>query len=132
MQMAQIALSTGVLLRDPVSFNAHVDIGNFSSNKQMVEVEIWDWGVDQEWDTPTPIPVSPSGAIIVNPNTLRSFLAVITHSAAQPSQNLSHYEVRVKVSEVKNVVVNCFAIKAGGEIVLGNTVLHKNLVEIAV
>jgi len=129
--MAQMTLSTGILLRDPASFNAHVDVGNFSASRQIIEVEMWDWGVDQEWDAPKQIPVSPSGAVIVNPNTLRSFLAVITQSTAQPSLNLSHYEVRVKVSDGKNVVVNCFAIEAGGAIVPGNTVLHKQLVEIA-
>lgn len=129
--MAQVTLSTGILLRDPESFNAHVDVGNFSPSRQIVEVEMWDWGVDQEWDAPEPIPVSPSGAVIVNPNTLRAFLAVITQSTVQPAQSLSHYEVRVTVSDTKNVVVNCYAIKPGGAIVLGNTVLHKNLVEIA-
>lgn len=129
--MAQITLSTGILLRDPSSFNAHVDVGNFSPGRQMVEVAIWDWGVDQEWDTPKPIPVSPSGAVIVNPNSLRSFLAVITQSTVQPTQTLSHYEIRITLSETKNVVVNCFAIEAGGTVVVGNTVLHKSLVELA-
>ena len=129
--MAQVTLSTGILARDPLSFNAHVDVGNFSPSRQMIEVQIWDWGVDQEWDAPMPIPVSPSGPVILNPNSLRSFLAVITQSTVQPSLTLSHYEVRIVVSETKNVVVNCFAIEAGGTIVVGNTVLHKSLVELA-
>lgn len=128
--MAQITLTTGIMLRDPASFNAHIDVGNFSPARQMVEVVMWDWGVDQAWDTPKEIPVSPAGAVIVNPHSLRSFLAVITQSTVQPSQSLSHYEVRVTLSDAENVVVNCFAIESGGAIVMGNTVLHKSLIEI--
>jgi hypothetical protein len=41
-----------------------------------------------------------------------------------------HYEVRITVSDIKNVVVNCFAIDFSGKIITGNTVLHNGLVEI--
>jgi hypothetical protein len=129
--MAQTKLSTGILVRNPASFNAHVDIGNLNqSAKRNVSVEILDWGVDQLWDTPKPVPVSPSGTVTIGPHTLRSFIALITQSTAQPGLNLAHYEVRVTVSNITNVVVNCFAIDSSGNIITGNTVLHNNLVEI--
>jgi len=129
--MAQTKLSTGILLRDPATFNVHVDVVNLNQNSdRKVTVEIFDWGVDQLWDKPKPVSVSPSGATVVGPHTLRSFLALITQSTAQPSLALSHYEVRITVSDIKNVVVNCFAIDFSGHVITGDTVLHSGLVEI--
>lgn len=49
---------------------------------------------------------------------------------AQPGSNLVHYGVRITVSDIKNVVVNCFAIDSSGKIIAGNTVLHNDLVEV--
>jgi hypothetical protein len=129
--MAQTKLSTGILLRDPDSFNAHIDVGNLSSAAKKVKVEIFDWGVDQLWDKPKPVPVSPSGTINVGPHTLRSFIALITQATTQPTLNLVHYEVRVTVSSATSIVVNCFAINSNGKIVTANTVLHHALVKLA-
>jgi hypothetical protein len=129
--MAQTKLSTGLLLRDPASVAAHVDVGNLNqSAKRNVSVEVFDWGVDQIWDTPKPVPVSPSSTVTIGPHTLRSFLAAITQSTAQPGLNLAHFEVRVTVSNIQNVVVNCFATDSSGKVITGNTVLHNSLVEI--
>ena len=113
--MAQTKLSTGILVRDSESSNAHIDVGNLSSVAKKVKVEVFDWGVDQLWDKPKPVPVSPSEAITVGPHTLRSFIALITQSTAQPTLNLAHYEVRVTVSSTTNIVVNCFAINGNGK-----------------
>jgi hypothetical protein len=65
------------------------------------------------------------------PYTLRSFIALINQSTAQPELNLAHYEVCVTVFDIKNVVVNCFALDSNGHMIAGNTVLHNSLVEIA-
>jgi hypothetical protein len=96
----------------------------------MIEVELFDWGVDQLWKEPKPIPVTPAGSISVAPNSLRSFLAPIAQSTAQPAQQLAHYEVRATVSDIEGVVVNCFALDGDGNVITGNTVLHNGLVRI--
>lgn len=129
--MAQTKLSTGILVRAPEAFNAHVDVGNLNqSGNRRVKVEIFDWGVDQLWDEPKPVTVDPSGSVTIGPHTLRSFLAEITQSTTQPGLNLLHYEVRITVSNIKNVVVNCFALGSNGRIIMENTMLHNSLVEI--
>src|SRR6516164_3072435 len=118
-------LSTGVLVRDPASFNAHVDVVNVDpALSQTVAVEILDWGVDQVWSKPTPVPVNPSGPVTVGPHTHQSFIALITQSTAQPSLALSLYEIRVTIPDDPQLVVNCFARDASGRIIEGNTVLH--------
>ena len=44
--MPNKVLSTGVLIRDPASFNANVTIVNTgAATGQTAEVEIFDWGV---------------------------------------------------------------------------------------
>jgi hypothetical protein len=125
-------LSTGVLVRDPASFNAHVDVVNVDpALSQTVAVEILDWGVDQVWSKPTPVPVNPSGPVTVGPHTHQSFIALITQSTAQPSLALSLYEIRVTIPDDPQLVVNCFARDASGRIIEGNTVLHADLAEVA-
>jgi hypothetical protein len=127
--MAQKKLSTGILVRDPASFNAHIDIANLNqSDKRKVMVEVYDWGIDQLWDKP--VLVEPAVSVTMGPHSLSSFPVLITQSTAQPGSNLSHYEVRVTVSDIKNVVVNCFATDYSGKVIAGNTVLHNSLVEI--
>lgn len=129
--MANRKLTTGILSRDSASFNVHVDVGNFDQKTDRhVTVEIFDWGVDQMWDNPQPVSVEPSGPIKIGPHSLRSFLAVIYQSTTQPTFILSHYEVRVSISDIRNVVINCFALDVKGKIRQGNTVRHKDLVEI--
>jgi hypothetical protein len=128
--MSRTTLSTGILARDRSSVNAHIDIANFSASERTMEVVLFDWGVDQLWEEPTPIPVTPAGSITVAPKSLRSFLALITQSTAQPAQQLAHYEVRVTVSDIEDVVVNCFALDGDGNVIAGNTVMHAGLVKI--
>jgi hypothetical protein len=123
--------STGVLVKDPASFNAHVDIMNIDpALSQTVTVAIFDWGVDQQWSNPTPVPVSPPGPVTIGPHTHQSFIALISQSTAQPGLALSMYEIRVTVPDVPQLVVNCFAHDASGNIIEGNTVRHDELVEI--
>jgi hypothetical protein len=119
-------LSTGVLVRDPTSFNAHVEVVNLHPNDtHTVTVEIFDWGVDQVWNDPKPVPVSPSGPTAIGPHTNQAFLALIT-------QAITHYEIRITLPRNKPLVVNCFAIdfESGGRIIDGNTVRHRELVEV--
>ena len=124
-------LSTGVLVRDPASFNAHIDVVNLDPVvSQTVTVEILDWGVNQLWSNPTPVPVIPSGAITIGPHTHQSFLALITQSTAQPSLALALYEIRITIPDDPQLVVNCFALDANDKVVEGNTVLHEELVEV--
>jgi hypothetical protein len=94
-----------------------------------VTTEILDWGVDQLWSNPMLVPVR-SGPVTIGPHTHQSFTALITQSTAQPGLALSLYEIRVTVPDVPQLVVNCFAHDANGEIIEGNTVLHEELVEI--
>ncbi len=127
--MAQTKLTTGILARDPASCNAHIDIANLNqSGKRTVTVESYDWGVDCLWDQP--VLIQPATKVSVGPHSLQSCSVLITNSTAQPGLNLAHFEVRVTVSDLKNVVVNCFALDANGKVVVGNTVLHRSLVEI--
>jgi hypothetical protein len=125
-------LSTGVLVRHPSSINAHVDVVNLDSiDTYTVIVEIFDWGVDQVWNDPTPVPVGPSGAVDIGPHTNQAFLALITDSTAQPNTGLSHYEIRINLPRDKDLVVNCFAIDSSGQIIGEHTVRHKELVEVS-
>jgi hypothetical protein len=122
-------LSTGVLVKDPASFNAHIDIVNIDANlTQTVIVEILDLGVDQVWNQPTPLQLLPSGPVTIPPHTHQSFIALITESTVQPTRALALYEIRVTIPDVPNLVVNCFAKDVNGKIIDGNTVLHEELV----
>ena len=124
-------LSTGVLVRDPASFNAHVEVVNLNPiDMHTVKVEIFDWGVDQLWNDPKPVPVNPSGPTTIGPHTNQTFIALIDQSTTQPTQNLSHYEIRITLPRDKDLVINCFAIEAGGRIIEVNTVRHRELVEV--
>ena len=119
-------LLTGVLVRDPALSNAHVDVVNLAPNDtHTVTVEIFDWGVDQLWNDPKPIPVSPSGPTAIGPHTNQAFLALIT-------QAITHYEIRITLPRDKPLIVNCSAIdfQSGGRIIAGNTVRHTELAEV--
>jgi hypothetical protein len=125
-------LSTGVLVRDPASFNAHVEVVNLDPNDtHTVIVEIFDWGVDQLWNNPQPVPVSPSGPVDIGPHTNQAFIALITQATTQPGLNLVHYEIRITLPRDKDLVVNCFAIDLNERIIEGNTVCHRELVEVS-
>lgn len=129
--MPNKVLSTGVLIRDPSSFNANVTVVNPGATiGQTAQVEIFDWGVEQLWSKPTPVPVSPSAAVAIGAHTQQDFIALITQSTAQPSLNLVLYEIRITLSAKGPLIVNCFAINPQGGLVAANTVLHSQLVAI--
>jgi hypothetical protein len=125
-------LSTGVLHRDPASSEAHVQVVNLNPiDTHTVKVEIFDWGVEQVWNDPKPVPVSPSGPTAIGPHTNQAFLALINQSTTQPGQELGLYEIRITLPRHKDLVVNCFAFETGSRIIEVNTVRHRELVEVA-
>ena len=129
--MPNKVLSTGVMIRDPASFNANVTVVNTGTAAgQTVQVEIFDWGVEQLWSKPTPVPVSPSTAVAIGAHTQQDFIALITQSTAQPTLNLVLYEIRITLPGNSPLIVNCFAINGQGSLVAANTVLHAQLVPI--
>jgi hypothetical protein len=129
--VAHKVLSTGVLIRDPASFNADVTVVNTGdATEQKATVEIFDWGVMDVWNTPTPIPVIPSATAVIGAHTQQDFQALITQSTAQPSLNLVLYEIRITLPEKSPMIVNCFAVDQNGNLVAANTVLHSQLVAI--
>ena len=129
--MPNKVLSTGVLIRDPASFNANVTVVNTGATTgQTAKVEIFDWGVEQLWSKPTPVPISPSTAVAIGAHTQQDFIALITQSTAQPSLNLVLYEIRITLPVNSPLIVNCFAINAQGSLVAANTVLHAQLVAV--
>jgi len=124
-------LSTGVLIRDPASFNANVTVVNTGATTgQTAQVQIFDWGVEQLWSKPTPVPVSPSAAVAIGVHTQQDFISLITQSTAQPSLNLVLYEIRITLPANSPLIVNCFAINPQGSLIAANTVLHSQLVAI--
>jgi hypothetical protein len=129
--MPNRVLSTGVLIRDPASFNANVTVVNTGATTgQTAKVEIFDWGVEQVWSKPTPMPVSPSTAVAIGAHTQQDFIALITQSTAQPTLNLVLYEIRITLPTNSPLLINCFAINGQGSLVAANTVLHAQLVAI--
>ena len=87
--MPNKVLSTGVIIRDPASFNANVTIVNTGNTAgQTATVEIFDWGVEDAWSTPTPVPVGPQASAAIGAHTQHDFGALITQSTAQPGLNL--------------------------------------------
>lgn len=123
--MPHTTLSTGVMLRDDGAFNANITIVNLDLRGQRkVTVQIFDWGVEQLWSAPTPVPIEPAGATTIGPHTQRAFIALITQSTAQPSLALSLYEVRVTADNINDLVVNCFAVDSNGLSIPGKTVWH--------
>jgi hypothetical protein len=129
--MPNKVLSTGVLIRDPASFNANVTVVNTGATAgQEAKVEIFDWGVEQVWSNPTPVPVGPSTTVAIGAHTQQDFIALITKSTAQPALNLVLYEIRITLPAHSPLIVNCFAIDEPGNLVAANTVLHAQLVEI--
>jgi hypothetical protein len=97
---------------------------------QTAQVEVFDWGVEQVWNKPTPVPISPSTAVAIGAHTQQDFIALITQSTAQPSLNLVLYEIRITIPAKSPLIVNCFALDNKGNIVVANTVLHAQLVAI--
>ncbi len=129
--MPQKVLSTGVLIRDPASFNANVTVVNTgAATGQTAKVEIFDWGVEMVWSNPTPVPVGPSTTVAIGAYTQQDFGALITQSTAQPALNLVLYEIRITLPEGSPLIVNCFAIDEQGNVIAANTVLHSQLVAI--
>jgi hypothetical protein len=129
--MPYTTFSTGAMLRDTDAFNANIVVVNLDpTTPRTVTVEIFDWGVEQHWSRPAPVPVSPAGAVTVGAHTQRAFIALITQSTTQPGTGLELYEVRVTVDNANDVVVNCFAVDESGESIAGKTVWHKDLVAI--
>jgi hypothetical protein len=129
--MAHTVLSTGVMIRESDAFNANVVVVNLDPKKDRnVTVEIFDWGVEQLWSAPQAISVSPSGATTVGPHTQRAFIALITQSTTQPGTSLILYEIRVTVDDIKDVVINCYAITNGDQTIPAKTYKHNDLVVI--
>ena len=129
--MPNKVLSTGVLIRDPSSFNANVTVVNTGAAAgQTALVEVFDWGVEQVWSKPTPVPVSPSTAVAIGANTQQDFIALINQSTAQPALKLTLYEIRITLPANSPLIVNCFAIDEQGTLAAANTVLHAQLVAI--
>jgi hypothetical protein len=127
--MPNTTLTTGVMLRDGGAFNANITVVNLDPKLQRtVTVQIFDWGVEQLWSAPAPVPIDPTGATIVGPHTQRAFIALITQSTTQPSLPLSLYEIRVTVNNINDLVVNCFAVDNNGVSIPGKTVWHKDLI----
>jgi hypothetical protein len=127
--MPHTTFSTGVMLRDGGAFNGNITVLNLDPEVQRtVTVEIFDWGVEQLWSTPAPVPVEPSGATTVAPHTQRAFIALITQSTTQPQLPLELYEVRVTVDNVNDLIINCFAVDNNGASIPAKTVWHKDLV----
>jgi hypothetical protein len=119
-------LSTGVLVRDPALSTVHVDVVNLAANdRHTVTVEVFDWGVDQLWNDPQPVLVHPAGPTAIGPHTNQAFLAITP-------QAMTHYEIRITLPRDTPLVVNCSAIdfESGGRIIAGNTVRHRELVEV--
>lgn len=124
-------LSTGVMFREPDAFNANVIVLNLDpTDTRTALVEIYDWGVEQGWSDPAPVPVSPSGAISIGPHAHRDFIALITQSTAQPSAPLTLYEIRITVDHISNVVANCYAVTSSGLSIPSKTYKHNDLVTI--
>jgi hypothetical protein len=127
--MPNKVLSTGVLIRDPASFNANVTVVNTGATVgQTAQVQVFDWGVEQVWNKPTPVPISPATAAAIGAHTQQDFIALITQSTAQPSLSLVLYEIRITIPAKSPLIVNCFAVDNKGNIVAANTVLHAQLV----
>jgi hypothetical protein len=104
--MAHTTLSTGVMLRDAGAFNANIIVLNLDpKTPRTVTVQIFDWGVEQLWSTPTPVTVDPAGPTTVGPHTQRAFIALITQSTTQPSLPLILYEIRVTVDNINDLVI---------------------------
>lgn len=97
---------------------------------QTAKVEIFDWGVEQLWSKPTPVPISPSTAVAIGDHTQQDFIALITQSTAQPSLNLVLYEIRITLPANSPRIVNCFAINAQGSLLAAKTVLQAQLLAV--
>ena len=85
--------------------------------------------MEQVWNKPTPVSVSPSTAVAIGAHTQQDFIALITQSTARPGSNLVLYEIRVTLPANSPLIVNCFAVDNSDRLVAANTVLHSQLVE---
>jgi hypothetical protein len=129
--MPNKVLSTGVLIRDPATFNAVVTVVNTGAIAvQTAQVDIFDWGIQQGWCKPTPVGVAGSTAVKIGAHCQQDFNALITQSTAQPGATLSLYEVRITLPAKSKLIVNCFALDNHNNLVAANTVLHAQLVAI--
>jgi hypothetical protein len=129
--MTKTVLSTGIISRASEDFNAQAIVVNLNpKNDVTVTVEMFDWGVEFLWSNPTPIQVGPEATSTIGPTTQRGFGALITQSTAQPGLNLVLYEIRITLSAITNVVVNCNAIDNKNQPIAGKTIRHKDLVAI--
>lgn len=68
--------------------------------------------------------------VTIGPHTTQTFGWLITQSVAQPGLALTQYEIRVTLPEKSHLIINCVAVDSSTKNIPGNSVLHKQLVEI--
>lgn len=129
--MSTVTLSTGVMMRDAATYNANVTVVNPTAMTGLTaSVEIFDWGVEQTWNNPVPVPVDPSTVITFGAHTQWDFVAVVNQSVAQPEMGMTLYEIRVTLTANSPLIVNCYGISFDDGLVASQTVLHAQLVKI--
>lgn len=114
-------LSTGVLAKDRTTVFAGITLVNLDPNdKRRIVVQVFDW----DSGSPIPVPTDTPNPITLNPKTSVRVTANLN--------NAFFYEIRIYHPGDKDVLVNCYGVSnfpfVNGE---GNTVLHHELVEVA-
>jgi len=129
--MSNVTLSTGVMIRDPATYNANVTVVNPTAMTGLTAgVEIFDLGVEQTWNNPVPVAVDPSAAMTFGAHTQWDFIALVNQSIAQPGLDMTLYEIRMTLTANSPLIVNCYGINFDDGIVASQTVLHAQLVKI--
>ena len=111
-------LSTGVIKKDPTSNIAHIEVVNLDSDDtRKVIVQAFDW----DSNSPVAIPVTPSGTVTINPNTLVSFDVFLIDV-------INHFEVRITfVKTSEDVVANVFETQGATPL---KSIWHKELKQV--
>lgn len=112
-----IALSTGVLKKNPSTASAHTEIMNRRSSAVNVTVMVINW------DSDSPVTIG-NTSVSIPANSLRSFSTSLTGVA-------DHYEVIVILSTSSNVIVNHFGV-VNNVPQVGNVVLDRDFISIRV
>lgn len=116
-------LTTGVLNKNAETKFAHIEVLNLDDCAHTVNIKVVNW---TNPTYPSEITVIPAGTLKVEANTAQFFNASLPTSPFR-------YEVRVKLYDSDNVIVNIFGVAdpcLANTNQEGNTVLFNDLVEL--
>ncbi|GAW28499.1 MULTISPECIES: hypothetical protein [unclassified Carboxydocella] len=114
-----LTLSTGVVRKDASTTQVRINSVNLDPDDQrQITIQVFDW------TTGSPTQIGTDINVTLNPNKSNSSTVALLVT-------VTDYEIRVKVPNDEDVIVNTFGETALGVMIGANTVLFKDLVKLS-